>query len=515
MLTVLDIAATSLAVIFISGAIWKRRAAFARLPPSPPADFLIGHARRLPVNTGWELYAKWKKIYGDVIYTYAFGQSIVILNSFVAARDMLEQKSWSFSDRPNAPVFYLMGWELSLPILRYGPRFRKQRRMIQQYFGSQAVSSFKPMQERETHKFLHHLATTPDDFLNHMHTFVASVAVSAAYGHEVESCNDEYLDLVEHTIRLTASLSNVGTSLIDVFPSLRHVPDWLPGMDMKKTALGIREFVNKTMIIPLDELKAKRASGISPTCFVSGLLDSYEKIGAVDHDYEEDIKNIGAVVYNAGSDTTKSVLASFFLMMALHPEVAKKAQEEIENVIGRDRLPAFDDRKQLPFIDCILKELYRIHPPLPLGVPHASTRTEQYNGWSIPQGAIIIPNIWQMMRDEVSFANPEEFRPERYLDEKMTGWASCGDPSNIVFGFGRRVCPGKYFADSTLWFAMANVLALFDICPCTNAETGDVELPKREFETSVLMIQPKPFKCKITLRNGINAVGLLDEVFAA
>ncbi|EJD06401.1 uncharacterized protein FOMMEDRAFT_63327, partial [Fomitiporia mediterranea MF3/22] len=75
------------------------------LPPGPPKDILIVHARRIPFYKGWEVYTKWKELYGDVIYTQAFGRSVVVLNSITSARDLLEKKSSIFSDRPYLPVF--------------------------------------------------------------------------------------------------------------------------------------------------------------------------------------------------------------------------------------------------------------------------------------------------------------------------------------------------------------------------------------------------------------------------
>ena len=96
----------------------------------------------------------------------------------------------------------------------------------------------------------------------------------------------------------------------------------------------------------------------------------------------------------AGSDTTAATNASFVLAMTMHPEIQKKAQEELDRVIGPDRLPTWDDRSQLPYIDAILKETLRWNTATPLGVPHAVVQDDVYEGMFIPGGATVIPNIW-------------------------------------------------------------------------------------------------------------------------
>ncbi|EJD05112.1 cytochrome P450 [Fomitiporia mediterranea MF3/22] len=407
-----------------------------------------------------------------------------------------------------------MGWELILPFLRYGPRFRKHRRIVHQHFGPTSIANFRSIQERETRKFLNRLLTNPDMFLNHIHNLIAGINLSVTYGHEVQSDNDAYIELVENAVHLSTSLGSLGTSVIDIFPFLRYLPASLPGMRLKRLTEKTRKVVELVMTVPLEDVKSKRIAGAAPQCVISDLLDKYDGMDVIDHEHEEDIMNIGASVYNAGTDTTKSTLTALFFMMTLHPEVSKSAQEEIDRVVGNHRLPSFDDRKDLPYVECLLKELYRY---VNLCIPHGSTETEEYRGWTIPKGTIAIANIWQMMREETVFQNPDKFMPERFLDKAKASLGSLSpsklpdgshalsgeeDPSIMVFGFGRRVCPGKYLADSNLWLAIANVLAMFDIEPYTNPETREVELPKNEIEEDKVVLVLKPFKCKISPRNG-------------
>lgn len=87
-------------------------------------------------------------------------------------------------------------------------------------------------------------------------------------------------------------------------------------------------------------------------------------------------------------------MQTFFLAMVLHPEVQRKAHEQLDLVVGSDRLPEFSDRPVLPYIDAIVKECSRWMPVMPLGVPHASTAGDEYEGYFIPKGSVVIPNQW-------------------------------------------------------------------------------------------------------------------------
>ena len=80
--------------------------------------------------------------------------------------------------------------------------------------------------------------------------------------------------------------------------------------------------------------------------------------------------------------------------MALFPEAQRKAQEEIDRVVGTDRLPTFEDRENLPYVDALVKEALRWHPVVPMGVPHVTTEDDIYEGYFIPKGSILLPNIW-------------------------------------------------------------------------------------------------------------------------
>lgn len=125
----------------------------------------------------------------------------------------------------------------------------------------------------------------------------------------------------------------------------------------------------------------------------SFLSQAIEKIGS-DPEMERVHKWSASSMYLGGADTTVSSLMTFFLAMTLFPEVQKKAQEELDRVIGGNRLPVTADREKLPYIEAVMKETHRWHPVAPMALPHCSTKEDVIRGYRIPKGALLLPNNW-------------------------------------------------------------------------------------------------------------------------
>jgi cytochrome P450 len=150
------------------------------------------------------------------------------------------------------------------------------------------------------------------------------------------------------------------------------------------------------------------------------------------------------------------------LAMLVYPETQARAHEELDAVVGRARLPTFADYPHLPYIRAMVKEVLRWRPTGPLGVPHRSTEDDWYEGMFIPKGTICIPNMWHMNRDpEVYGENAADFDPARHLDASgkfTSGESGAKDDGHVSYGFGRRVCVGRYVADNSLFINIAVML---------------------------------------------------------
>jgi len=433
---------------------------------------------------------------------------MVVLNTLKAARDLMEKRSLNYSCRPRfVLIVEMMGWDSSLPQLPYGPRFRKQRRLIQDHFAKD-VYSFHTTQRSEAYVLLHGLLETPDAFLRHIRRFSAGTIMKITYGHTVRSTDELYVRLAEEAGMGTVTGGSPGSVLVDFFPALRHIPTWMPGAGFKRHALRTRVKVRTMHDTPYEMVRKATAAGTAIPSFTSSLISDNLAAGQSPIHDEEDIKGVAGTLYTAAADTTTATLATFFLAMILHPDVFAKAQAEIDRVVGFDRLPDFQDRSSLPYVESVVKEVYRWHCPVPLGVPHRSMKDDQYRGYDIPADTMIIPNIWAMTRDEQIYPEAELFNPDRFMDME----ADQPDPKDFIFGFGRRECPGKVFADANVWLVSACIIAAFQ-APVSRDEFGEKVAPPAQF-TSGFVRHPVPFPCDIKPRSSLHS-GLIHHAINA
>jgi len=123
--------------------------------------------------------------------------------------------------------------------------------------------------------------------------------------------------------------------------------------------------------------------------------------------------------------------------MVLNPKVMRKAQEELDRVVGKGHLPDFSDRENLPYIDAVVKEVLRWNPPVPIAVPNRAMQDDVYRGYLIPAGATVIQNVWAVFHDPNIYPDPYTFNPDRFLkDGKINPLVF--NPEDRVFGTGRR-----------------------------------------------------------------------------
>jgi coumaroylquinate(coumaroylshikimate) 3'-monooxygenase len=142
----------------------------------------------------------------------------------------------------------------------------------------------------------------------------------------------------------------------------------------------------------------------------------------------------------AGTDTTVISVEWAMAELLRNPRVQEKLQEELDHVVGRDRVLSETDFPNLPYLQAVVKESLRLHPPTPLMLPHRASASVKIAGYDIPKGANVVVNVWAVARDPAVWDSPLEFRPERFLRENID--IKGADFRVLPFGAGRRVCPG-------------------------------------------------------------------------
>jgi cytochrome P450 len=217
---------------------------------------------------------------------------------------------------------------------------------------------------------------------------------------------------------------------------------------------------------------AKRVmEGDAPDCFVKSFLQSPN----VDSFSESERRVLFSDILAAGQETTATTLRFFFKAALLYPEFIKHAQAELDQVVGDDRLPDWNDRPNLPYLKAVITELHRWASTTPLGFYRATSDDDTYRGSSIAASTTVIYNTYAVHHSEQYFAQHEKFIPERYLQESDERRMANGvfAPVHYAFGTGRRECPAKYVAEASLYIAISRLLWAFDIELGPNPPPGD------------------------------------------
>ncbi|KAF9480947.1 cytochrome P450 [Pholiota conissans] len=473
-------------------------------PPGPPAkDWISGNARELLADKLHFTFINWGKIYGPIFHLKSFNTHILVINSFEDAVEIMEKRSNNYSDRPYIPMIDLVGWTFNSAFKPYGPTWQAHRRALHQTFNQKASVKYRPLQIDKMNDMLHGFLETPEDFMAHIKTVASAVIMSAMYGYDVSPKDDYFTNLAEEGMSAMSRSYNPGASIVNVLPILRHLPTWFPGAEFHRVAKVALATVTQMQEIPYKFVRDSMAAGTASPSFVADNIEGCKT--EADHKL---LKEVAATGYGAPNPKTAASITTFIYAMALRPDVQKRAQEEIDRVIGQDRLANFDDEASLPYIRAICQEVLRWRPVLPLCVFHASVAEDVYKGYYIPKGIVHTDLRAQAMtRDPDRYDNPEDFNPDRY----MTADKLSKDDITYTFGFGRRICPGMHLASASLWLAVVTTLSAFDIRPPKDAGASGNEIPLEDIEyTGGLLSHASPFKCSITPRSDRTRELILD-----
>ncbi|KAI0350719.1 cytochrome P450 [Trametes cingulata] len=461
------------------------------LPPGPPPLPLIGNVLDFPKShLGREFHALSER-YGDVVYMKVLGQSIILVDSYEAACELLEKRSANYSDRPQSVMVKLTNLDWIFVFKNYGPEWRKYRRVLHNVFVPSVITRYQPIQLQITRQLLRTLLDKPADFSGNIKFSFAAIVLRIVYGLDAAEGDRKYYQQVEELASISSDISTPGRHLVEAFPSMQRLPSWFPGTGYRKLAAEWKQ-----KIASIRDYLYDSAKYLSQSCNggQDAIIAQY-----TEQRVEDDVsRNVAATIYAGEAAGTNAAAHAFVLAMAMYPEVQRRAQAELDSVVGPSRLPDFSDREELPYVNALVKEVLRWHAVAPIGVPHCSITDDEINGYLIPGGSIVIPNQWAMSRDPTQYQDPERFDPERFL---LNGELNprVRDPSAFVFGFGRRICPGRNFAELSLFITCASILHTLTISPPLDENGVPKRLEMKINKTAVS--HPEPFECCIAARN--------------
>ncbi|KAG4271308.1 hypothetical protein FPRO04_11070 [Fusarium proliferatum] len=493
-IVIITVIVASLSFLFVKHV---QRSKKPPLPPGPKGLPFLGNIRDLPPSgtLEWPHWQSHKEKYGPITSVTVLGQHFVILHDRQVITDLLETRAMKSASRPKL-VFAgdIVGYDGVMGLMPYNRTFRTHRKLTATQVSPKSITRFEPIQELEILKLLKRLHQDPnsENLPDHLNQLPGSIMLRILYNYETDpSKSDHIVNMANIVMEEFSQATTPGAWMVDFIPWLRHIPDWMPGAGFKKTAKLFRQHLLQNVQDPYQYVKDQMANGKDNVSYVAGLIkDIHRKIDAEE---ESVIAWTAASMMNAGTDTSGATLLAFFAAMLLNPNVQKKAQEEIDNIIGDSRIPSFADKPNLPYISAIAQEVLRWHTLAPMGFPHMTTEDDTYRGYFIPKNTLLFPAVASLTHDPEVYHDPMEFKPERYFEPYNEP-----SPSDLVFGFGRRACPGRWIAEQTLFLSIAQTLAVFEIKKELDGEGNEIEVRYEQLPGVISRV--KPFPHRIVLR---------------
>ncbi|CAL5004593.1 unnamed protein product [Urochloa decumbens] len=443
--------------------------------PSPPALPIVGHLHlvgSLPHVSLRDLAAKHGGNRGLMLLRLG-SVPTVIVSTPSAAEAVLRTHDRVFSSRPSNPLAGVLFYGLlDAGFAPYGERWRQAKLLLTAHLlTAKKVRSFRGAREAEARRAV---AAARDAAMDAGEVLDVS-ALLMAYANDVMcravSGSFFFEDGRNRIIPdLTAVVKDVfgAFKLQDYFPAMARV-DVLSRSSLSK-AMALRKRWDDLFDTLIDfhvQKPPPKSIGDEDGDFIDVMLSLTDEYGLTrDH-----IKAILMNMFNAGTDTTYLVHEFAMAELMRHPHAMAKVQAELRGKVTKNKEDIFeiltedDDLSSMAYLRAVIKETLRLHPPGPLFLPHLSTADCEVEGYMIPAGTTVMINAWGIGRDPGFWEDPEEFKPERFLEGG--GHAAHveyrgQDFNYIPFGSGRRICPGMNFGIASLEMMLANLLYHFD-----------------------------------------------------
>ncbi|XP_071494327.1 cytochrome P450 2J5-like [Diadema antillarum] len=461
-------------LLVIVGVIWlmlhlAERARY-RLPPGPTGLPFIGSYLSLgSVKCGHELFLKWAQEYGDIYTFRIFGTRFVLLNHYSLVHDSFQ--SADINDRAVIlPFNRALGRKdsnsgLALVTNSEGPTWKEQRQFIKNMFRDirAATNNFEDIVSAVTSKLMAEVARKDGalfDPAEMVTVSVSNITICIMTGKIYDYDDSEFV-----------SMSKLASKVFDwMGPAafLYHVPllARLPLAINKKgdaVALNMMEFLTAIIRRHRESFTPDKKA----TDIIYGFLAEQHRrrsegvdLGSFDNDC---LVQLTLDFMLGGFETVSASLLWYFLCMAKYPKIQAKVQEELDRVVGRDRLPSLSDKPNLPYTQATIAECTRRYPAVPAQIPHGTRCDVKIGGYDIPKGSYVVNNSFTLAMSPGEWEDPECFRPERFLVDDGRGFNKQLEMKLATFGVGRRTCPAEQLARIEMFIMSTHLLQRFTL----------------------------------------------------
>ncbi|CAL1375787.1 unnamed protein product [Linum trigynum] len=477
-----------------------------RLPPSPPALPLIGHIHHLAsAQPLFKTFHALRQKYGPLLYLRLGSYPVVLVSSPSLASEIFRTHDVSFAAKPDSPLEdRLLYGDSGFVTAPYGDYWKFVKKLcVTELLSTRQLDRSRSVRREEVERLLRKLVAKSEEkaaadlsvelmsLTNNVTCRMAMSTRCSGEDNEAERCRK----LVNESNELTAKML-----LAHMLGPFKRVGYFLLRRQAKEFPARCDEMLER-ILMEHEERSASSAAyrsddddGPSFDCTNPDFMDILLRVS---NDPEADIKvtrkNIKAFfldIFIAGTSTTADAMVWTMAEILNHPAIFKRVRQEIHDLTngsGNNRLVEETDIPNLYYLQAVVKEALRLHPPV-MAVPRVCREACRVGGFDIPKGVAVALNVYSITRDPDVWENPDEFSPERFLQGKVEkGFQANGF---ATFGGGRRMCPGSNLAFTVICYAVAAMVQCFE-WKFANGEEG----VKMEAGLGMTMSLAKPLVC--------------------
>ena len=458
-----------------------------RLPPGPVGVPLLGYLPFLNVFNLGQSFSDLSKRFGDIFSLRVGTELAIVLNSYDAVKKAFSKSE--LIDRPDTFMFRFFSQGENGIASASGEKWQVQRKFTHTQlkkfgFGRPQMESFVQDEVRDLIATLKEKSaggSNPVEIGFDINVAVVNVIWSIITG-ERKSHDDPRIR--EFLVAVNKGVELASTSGILLFmPFLAKIlPERLFGIDqMRKWMKASYDYLQEVV----DSHKKVEPSSEDPKDFIEAFLAEMAKDRAHSSFTEQQLLVLCSELFGAGGEPTSVTLKWAIRYLAMNPEIQRKAQQEIDDVVGNgDRPVEFADRTSFPYIQALIQDLIRIADIHPIGVVHSPSEDVEMDGFLIPKGSFVFPNFHHIHHDPMYWEKPNELYPEHWLDAE--GNFISKREGFLAFGVGKRKCPGQEVAQMELFTFLSNLLKNFTF-KLTPEDIGKIK------STAGVVVSPKPY----------------------
>ncbi|KAG7567581.1 Cytochrome P450 superfamily [Arabidopsis thaliana x Arabidopsis arenosa] len=463
-----------------------------KLPPGPKTLPIIGNLHNL-TGSPHACFRNLSQKFGPVMLLRFGFVPVVVISSREGAEEALKTQDLQCCSRPETVVTKMISYNFKdIGFAPYGEEWKALRKLVVvELLNMKKIQSFRYIREEENDLLVKKLTESaltqsPVNLKKTLFTLVASIVCRLAFGINIHKCEfvdeEKVADLVHKFEMLGA-----GIAFTDFFPGVGWLIDQISGQ--KKTLNNVFSDLDTFYENVLDDhLKPGRRVSESPDVVdvMVDLMKKQEKDGDSFKLTTDHLKGIISDIFLAGVNTSVVTLNWAMTELIRNPKVMKKVQDEIRTILGDKKQRITEqDLNQLHYFKLVVKEIFRLHPAVPLLLQRETLSHVKIQGYDIPAKTQMMINIYSIARDPKLWENPDDFNPDRFLDSSIDYRGL--NFELLPFGSGRRICPGITMGITTVELGLFNLLYFFDWEVPQGKNVKDIDLE----ETGSFIISKK------------------------